>query len=233
MTEPLYGMIQGASTIRTLQNETLALVLHAIDRLSGPLLSQYLKDFPCVALLGVRQCGKTTLLKQLLDTRRHFDLERRADYAVVANDPDTFLRLNPRQVAIDEAQLLPELFSALRVAIDDHRSENGRFVVTGSSSPALIRSLSESLAGRVAIIEMAPFAWAEVTETIGAERKILTAPTPAPAHRGNPRTSRPLPASQTRGPRWWDHHDSARPETPAPIATSTHAPAARPHAHHV
>ncbi len=133
------------------------------------LLGEYLTTFPCVAILGVRQCGKTTLLKQLPESWRQFDMERRADYALVASDPDTFLRLNPRHVAIDEAQLLPELFSALRVAIDDNRTENGRFVVTGSSSPTLVRSLSESLAGRVAIIEMAPFSWAEVTETGGAD----------------------------------------------------------------
>ncbi len=140
-----------------------------MNRLCTALLTDYLTDFPCVAILGVRQCGKTTLLRQLPNSWRQFDMERRADYSVVANDPDTFLRLNPRQTAIDEAQLLPELFSALRVAIDDHREENGRFVVTGSSSPALVRSLSESLAGRVAIIEMAPFSWAEVTETVGAD----------------------------------------------------------------
>jgi uncharacterized protein len=131
------------------------------------LLQSYLKTFPCVALLGVRQCGKTTLLKTLPASWKHFDLERRADHAVISRDPDAFLRLNPEQVSIDEAQVLPEIFPALRVAIDDHRGKKGRFVITGSSSPSLLRSVSESLAGRVGIIEMAPFSWAEVTETIG------------------------------------------------------------------
>lgn len=129
------------------------------------LLRSYLGSFPCVALLGVRQCGKTTLLESLPRPWKRFDLERRADHAVIGADPDTFFRLNPRQVAIDEAQLLPGVFPALRVAIDEHRQEKGRFVITGSSSPALLNSISESLAGRVAIIEMAPFSWAEVTET--------------------------------------------------------------------
>ena len=129
------------------------------------LLQAYLKTFPCVALLGVRQCGKTTLLKTLPGNWRHFDLERRADHAVVSRDPDAFFRLNPKQVAIDEAQVLPEIFPALRVAIDERRGEKGRFVITGSSSPELLRSVSESLAGRVGIIEMAPFSWDEVTQT--------------------------------------------------------------------
>lgn len=134
-------------------------------RAATQLFSEYLAAFPCVALLGVRQCGKTTLLQSLPDPWRIFDLERRADFTLVSRDPDTFLRLNPRQVAIDEAQQLPELFSALRVAIDAHREEKGRFVITGSSSPALIKSISESLAGRIGIVELSPFTFAEVTET--------------------------------------------------------------------
>ena len=136
-----------------------------MKRSYAALLTSYLESFPCVALLGVRQCGKTTLLHQLPSGWQHFDLERRADYAVIAGDPDAFLRLYPRQVTFDEAQLLPELFAALRVAIDDHRDERGRFIITGSSSPSLVRALAESLAGRVAIIEMSPCSWAEVTET--------------------------------------------------------------------
>ena len=128
-------------------------------------LHDYLSTFPCVAILGVRQCGKTTLLQTLPAKWKQLDLERRADHAVVARDPDAFFRLNPRHVALDEAQGVPELLPALRVAIDERRAEKGRFAITGSSSPALVRSVSESLAGRVGIIEMAPFSWHEVTGT--------------------------------------------------------------------
>ena len=133
------------------------------------LLHSYLKIFPCVAVIGVRQCGKTTLLKSLPRSWRHFDLERRADHDIVSRDPDGFFRLNPRRVALDEAQLAPEVFPALRVAIDEHRAEKGRFVITGSSSPEMLRSVSESLAGRVGIIELAPFSWEEVTRTCGRD----------------------------------------------------------------
>lgn len=140
-----------------------------MKRSYAALLTRYLESFPCVALLGVRQCGKTTLLHQLPPGWQHFDLERRADYGVIAGDPDAFLRLYPRQITFDEAQLLPALYAALRVAIDDHRQERGRFVITGSSSPALVRALAESLAGRVAIIEMSPCSWAEVTESTDRE----------------------------------------------------------------
>jgi len=136
-----------------------------MKRSYAALLQSYLKTFPCVALLGVRQCGKTTLLQTLPAGWKRVDLERRADHAIVSRDPDAFFRVNPRHVALDEAQVLPDVFPALRVAIDERRAEKGRFVITGSSSPALLRSVSESLAGRVGVIEMAPFSWEEVTET--------------------------------------------------------------------
>lgn len=126
------------------------------------LLAEYLASFQCVAIIGPRQCGKTTLLGTLPEGWKRFDLERASDLAQLSRDPDLFLRLNPSKVAIDEAQTLPAIFPALRVAIDADRGTPGRFVITGSSSPALRSSISESLAGRIGIIELAPFSWAEV-----------------------------------------------------------------------
>ena len=135
-----------------------------MKRHAFPLLQELLGLFPCVALLGVRQCGKTTLLRELPPDWRLFDMEKLADHEAIARDPDLFLRLNPNHVAIDESQLLPALFPALRVAIDSERESRGRFVITGSSSPELLSSISESLAGRVAIIDMGPFSLAEAYE---------------------------------------------------------------------
>ena len=126
------------------------------------LLREYLGLFPCVGIIGPRQCGKTTLLGTLPQEWKRFDLERHSDLEVAQRDPDLFLRMNPSRVAIDEAQMLPELFPALRVAIDADRDTVGRFVITGSSSPHLLRSVSETLAGRIGLIEMAPFSWSEV-----------------------------------------------------------------------
>lgn len=125
------------------------------------LLDELLGLFPCVALIGVRQCGKTTLLNQYAKSWRLYDLEKAGDMELISRDPDLFFRLNPKQVAIDEAQMLPEIFPALRVAIDADRNRTGSFIITGSSSPELLKSISESLAGRIAIIEMAPFSMTE------------------------------------------------------------------------
>ncbi|MFV2058520.1 MAG: ATP-binding protein, partial [Thiohalomonadales bacterium] len=129
--------------------------MHGMERHYTSLLHELLRLFPCVALVGVRQCGKTTLLQKLAPDWRRYDMEKSDDVEVVTRDPDLFFRLNPEKIAIDECQLFPELFPALRVAIDANRNQPGRFVITGSSSPELLQSISESLAGRIAIIEMA------------------------------------------------------------------------------
>ncbi|MEN9423091.1 MAG: hypothetical protein RL122_474 [Pseudomonadota bacterium] len=124
-------------------------------------INELLTLFPCVAITGVRQSGKTTALRNLPQPWQRYDLETASDYDLVTRDPDLFLRLNPKQVALDEAQLLPAVFPALRVAIDADRNSNGRFLITGSSSPELLHSISESLAGRVAMVEVAPLMMSE------------------------------------------------------------------------
>jgi predicted AAA+ superfamily ATPase len=135
--------------------------MHGMKRQYQKLILEYLSYFPCVVLVGARQVGKSTLIEMVDDGREMFDLETRADYDQVANDPDLFLRLNDKPIAIDEAQLLPELFPALRVAIDKDRKAYGKYLLSGSSSPELLNAISESLAGRVGIIEIAPLSYCE------------------------------------------------------------------------
>jgi len=105
--------------------------------------------FPAVALIGARQSGKTTLSKALRPDWLYTDLERSSDYNRISHDPEFFLDQIQSNVIIDEAQLLPPLFNALRSAIDEDRETPGRFLVTGSSSPELLTHISESLAGRI------------------------------------------------------------------------------------
>jgi len=113
-----------------------------------------LANFPAVALLGSRQCGKTTLARALKPDWRYIDLEKGSDFDLVTRDTDFFFRQHPQSVIIDEAQHSPNLFRELRSVIDADRSLKGRFILTGSSSPQLQRGISESLAGRIAIIEI-------------------------------------------------------------------------------
>lgn len=120
-----------------------------------------LKQFPCVAIIGARQVGKTTLLKQLLPKAPFFDLENTIDYHRIMQDPLFFLNEFTEPLVIDEAQLCPELFNALRVKIDQNRGQCGQFLISGSSSPHLLSNISESLAGRIAIYELGTLTWEE------------------------------------------------------------------------
>lgn len=113
--------------------------------------------FPVVAIIGSRQCGKSTLVKQLRPGWKYYDLESPDDYQLISSDPVAFFSLNPCDVIIDEAQQYPEIFQVLRGVIDADRKTKGRFLLTGSSSPDIVKGISESLAGRIATIEMSPF----------------------------------------------------------------------------
>lgn len=117
---------------------------------------------PIVLLLGPRQCGKTTIARQFTESRRaeYFDLESPADHDRLAQ-PMTALSGLRGLVVIDEAQLRPEVFPVLRV-LADRKPTRARFFLLGSASPDLVRGVSESLAGRVALIPMSGFDLSEV-----------------------------------------------------------------------
>lgn len=119
-------------------------------------LTTLLRTFPAVLVLGPRQCGKSTLLRHVRPSAPFVDLERPADRAQMAADIEGFLDGHRRGAVIDEAQQLPEIFPALRHALD-RSSGNGRFLMTGSASPSLMRAVSETLAGRVGLLELTPF----------------------------------------------------------------------------
>jgi uncharacterized protein len=130
-----------------------------IPRLQDPLLRRRLEQFPAVALLGPRQVGKTTLALQLAATTPslYLDLEASADLARIS-EPSLFLQRHAdKLVILDEVQRLPGLFAELRGLIDAGRRQgqaNGRFLLLGSASVELIRQSSESLAGRIAFLEL-------------------------------------------------------------------------------
>lgn len=125
-------------------------------------LEQALRRSRVVALLGPRQCGKSTLAGLLAPGRKSewFDLERNSTLAQLRN-PELVLEPLRGLVIIDEVQLLPSLFPLLRV-LADRRDEPARFLILGSASPELIRNASESLAGRVEFVMMGGFTSGEV-----------------------------------------------------------------------
>lgn len=132
------------------------------DRMLISSLRAAAAGFPVVVVLGARQVGKTTLARSVFPAHRYFDLEdpltadrfrRDARFELDAADG--------AGLVLDEAQAVPAVFAALRGAVDARRSDLGRFVVLGSAQPALVRGVSESLAGRAAIIELDPLTASE------------------------------------------------------------------------
>jgi uncharacterized protein len=121
-----------------------------------------MKSFPVTALFGPRQCGKTTLARHVVGAsgEEYFDLEDPVSQRRLS-EPMTALRPLRGLVVIDEVQRQPDLFPILRV-LADRRPLPARFLVLGSASPELLRQGSETLAGRIALIEMSGFSLAEV-----------------------------------------------------------------------
>lgn len=117
-------------------------------------------------LLGPRQCGKTTFAKMKFSGFEYFDLERPAHLEQISGDIELFLKSRKGPVIIDEAQRLPNLFSALRAHIDINRKKNGQIVLLGSASFKLVKGISESLAGRVGFIDLSGLHVREIIELV-------------------------------------------------------------------
>ena len=133
-----------------------------VPRKQKRIIQNRLKQFPAVAILGSRQCGKTTLARILRGV--YFDMEDPADRQKL--DLQWEQAINGKALVIlDEAQCCPEIFSRLRGAIDEDRKRNGRFLLLGSVSPALMTQVSESLAGRLAMVELSPLILPELKKS--------------------------------------------------------------------
>jgi predicted AAA+ superfamily ATPase len=126
------------------------------ERLLGSRLLDLARRFPAILLLGARQAGKTTLARAVFRAHPYVDLEDPRTAQRFRDDPRFALDALPDGAILDEAQAVPELFAALRGAIDAQRGRAGRFILLGSAQPGLIRGAAESLTGRVAVAELDP-----------------------------------------------------------------------------
>lgn len=125
---------------------------------------QLLDMFPGVIILGVRQSGKTFLSKKIRPEWHYADLENEDDFDRISTDTGFFFKEHPSGLILDEAQEYPPLFKTLRGLIDKARQQKNRFIITGSSSPELLQTVSESLAGRVAVVELGTLKMNEIVE---------------------------------------------------------------------
>lgn len=130
-----------------------------IERHQTSFIENRLSRMPVVAILGPRQCGKTTLARHLVDrmgNSRYLDLESSRDLRKL-DDPEAFFEDNrDKLICLDEIQRRPDLFTSLRSIVDRHDS-NGQVLILGSASPELMKQSSETLAGRISLVELTPF----------------------------------------------------------------------------
>lgn len=156
-----------------------------IQRTLATKLKRAAGRFPVVTLTGPRQSGKTTLVRTLFQSHAYASLEAPDQRTFALEDPRGFLDQFDGPVILDEVQRAPELFSYLQGLVDEHRDWAGRFILTGSQNFLLMAGLSQSLAGRCAVLHLLPFSLAELTardpitlETIG--RTVPKKPPPPP-----------------------------------------------------
>ena len=134
-----------------------------IPRHAAPRILRLLDGFPVVTVTGPRQSGKTTLVRALLPDKPYVSLETPVQREFARSQPAEFLRQFPHGAVIDEAQNAPELFSEMQGVVDE-ASEAGLFVLTGSQNLSLLSGVTQSLAGRTALVELLPLSIAELRD---------------------------------------------------------------------
>ena len=136
-----------------------------IPRALEPVLVRAAAQFPAVVLTGPRQSGKTTLLRRLFGSIRYVSLEAPDVRAAASADPRGFLRAHAPPVILDEVQHAPDLLPYVKEAIDARRSERGQYLITGSQDLLLAERVTESLAGRAAMLRLLPLSFREAAGT--------------------------------------------------------------------
>jgi uncharacterized protein len=150
-----------------LPNRQLDAPLIPFDRPLRAELQAAITDTPVIALLGPRQCGKSTLVRTFLPGRAYVSLDEEALCTTARRDPTGFIASLPDPVTLDEVQRAPDLLQAIKLAVDRDRHP-GRFLLTGSANLLQLPTLSESLAGRMQILQLHPLTAAEQSRQRGA-----------------------------------------------------------------
>ncbi len=135
-----------------------------IKREIEKLLKQYSKQFRAIAVIGPRQSGKTTLVKKVFPKKAYVSLENPDDRLFADSDPRGFLERYKDGAIIDEAQRVPALFNYMQQILDETKKE-GLFILTGSNNFLLQESITQSLAGRIGIIDLLPLTFHEITSS--------------------------------------------------------------------
>ena len=122
------------------------------------------EQFPVVAITGPRQSGKSTLAQMAFPAKRYVSFDDKQLRELAKSNPGDFLKAFPDGVAIDEAQKVPELFDAIKLVVDNSEYDPGKYILTGSSQFRLKKNISDSLAGRIGMINLLPLSIQELKE---------------------------------------------------------------------
>ncbi|HQC54994.1 MAG TPA: ATP-binding protein [Clostridia bacterium] len=135
-----------------------------INRDMSNKLTNLAKQVPVVTIIGPRQSGKTTLVKNVFPEYNYVNLEDPVNRMLAKEDYKGFFATYKEPIIIDEVQRVPELLSAIQVMVDEDRGKKGRFILTGSHQPSLQRGIAQSLAGRTSILTLLPLSMNELAE---------------------------------------------------------------------
>ena len=141
-----------------------------IPREIKPILLKSAKGYPVVTLTGPRQSGKTTLVKSAFPEHHYCNLEHPEVRALATEDPKSFFAMYPEPLIIDEVQRVPELLSWIQVQVDETQKP-GSYILTGSHQFQLLEAISQSLAGRTALLRLLPFSISELNQYQGVSDK--------------------------------------------------------------
>lgn len=137
-------------------------------------ITHFSKQFPVVVLNGARQTGKSTLLDHLYgQTMKRIVFDPVIDIENARADPELFLQLNPPPVILDEIQYAPELLPVIKRRVDERRDKNGQYFLTGSQQFSVMKSISESLAGRAVLLNLWPLSLIEITEQLDQPSSLI------------------------------------------------------------
>jgi len=127
-------------------------------------LKEYIDFFSVVAITGPRQSGKSTLIQHLLSGYTYVTFDSKINVDLFYNDPEKFMRIHSDKVIFDEVQKVPEIFDYIKLAVDRDRQSAGKFILTGSSQLSFSQEIAESLAGRIGLLTLLPYAYEEMPQ---------------------------------------------------------------------